>query len=112
ARRLPPALAQDRKEMVDAVERLPPGAARLAAVAADVQVFLDGHPREQPPTFRHQRDAVATHEVRCDGAEVEPGETQLTRARAVQPGDRVDEHALAGAVRSDDQTTSPASPSS
>ncbi len=90
------------KEPVHAVQGVLAGPARFPPVAAHLEILLHRHPREQPAPLGHQGDALAAHQVRWQGVEVDAVQAQLARAGAVQAGDGVHQRALAGAVGSDD----------
>ncbi len=106
-RRLRPLLAQDRKQLVDPLQRLGPRRPRPGQVAAQFQVLLDSHLGEKPASLGHQGDPPFTEPVRAHARHVGAIEAKLSLPRAQHPGDRVDERCLAGAVGADDRNDLP-----
>ena len=74
-------LAQDGKKRVDAFEPLLAAAARGAAVAADLEIFLDRHAREEAAALGHERDAMVADAVRRDAGDVDRRRCAARRAR-------------------------------
>src|SRR5216117_3797062 len=94
ARELSPPLAQDRKRRVDALEALAAHPPRRRRVAADLEVLLDGHRREEAATFGNERDAPAAELVRGHRRQIVAVEASGSGPDRQQPGDRVDERRL------------------
>src|SRR5262249_56979754 len=91
-----------RKRRVDAVEALAPLRARGGGVAADLEILLDRHRREEAAAFGNERDSAAAELVRRDPREVVSVELHAAATDRQEAGDGVDERGLAGAVGSDD----------
>ena len=96
---LSPALAEDRKGRVHALEALAAQPARRRGVAADLEILLNGHGGKEAATFGNERDAVAAELVCRHRREVAPVEAHGSGADRLEAGDRVDERGLSGAVR-------------
>ncbi len=101
AGRLATLVAQDRKQVVDPLQRLRSRRARRGQIAAEFEVLLDRHLGKEPPPLRHQRDAVAAIGVRLDLGHVGAIEAQCALAAAQQARDGVDQRRLARAVGPD-----------
>src|SRR3989441_12415511 len=72
---LSPALVQDRKGRVHALEALAAQPARRRGVAADLEVLLHGHGREEPAPLGDERDAEAAERVGRNRREIAPVES-------------------------------------
>ena len=91
-----------REELADALERILPLAPRGADEAADLQVLAHRHAREQSAAFGDDRDPGADEACGGSRARSTPSKVSEPDLSAQQARDRVDERALAGAVRPDD----------
>src|SRR5262249_32830673 len=97
------ALAQDGEGPVDALEALAAPRAHRRRVAADLEILLDGHRREEAAARGDQGDPVAAELVGRDRGEITPAEAHAAAADRQETGDRVDERGLPGAIRPDDR---------
>ena len=96
-----PALAQKRKDRVNALEAPAAEFSGRGSVAADLEVFLHRHGREEAPPLRDERDAQTAEIVRRDRGQVASVEASAARPDRQEAGERVDERGLAGAVGPD-----------
>jgi hypothetical protein len=99
---LPPALCQDREQLVDAFEVGAQCIAVTLAVGAHQQVVADAHRTEQPAAFRHVGDPARDHVVGREFAEIFSVELDRARPCPQDAGDCAQQCRLAGAVGADE----------
>ena len=101
AGRLLELLAQHREEVEHLLQRLRAARLRGAAEAAELQVLLHRHFGKEPAAFGHEGDAGLAVAMRRQARDVGAVDVQAAARDPVQSGKRVDERALAGAVRAE-----------
>ena len=95
-----PAFLQTREQLVDVLQIALNGAVG-AGISAHFEVFLDGHVREHTAAFRALRQAQLHDLVGGHGIDRRAHEVDRAGFCAQQTGDRIQDSALAGAVRAD-----------
>ena len=101
-RLLPPPLAQDRKQRVDALQRGRDTRGIALGVGAHLEVLEHGHLRQHDAPLRHVREPAPQHEIGTQAGDLLAVEDHAALARTQEADDRLEGRRLAGAVRADD----------